>query len=187
VSRKHGAIQTDGFDFLGQNVRKYGHKLLIMPAGKGIKSLLDKIRQIVHGNVSVTQEKLIRLLNPVIRGWAMYHRHSVAKRVFSSIDAHIWRLLWNWAKRRHPNKGARWVKDRYFHVVGCSNWNFATKSSANGKTVGLKLFHAPAVAIVRHVKIAAAANPFDPAWCEYLDYRRSSKRSVKLAGASPWC
>ncbi|QNM60374.1 Group II intron reverse transcriptase/maturase [Xanthomonas hortorum pv. vitians] len=178
---------AQGFDFLGQNVRKYGGRCLTMPAKKSIKSLLDKVRQIVNGNASVTQETLIRLLNPVIRGWAMYHRHSVAKRAFSWIDAHIWRLLWNWAKRRHPNKGARWVKDRYFHVIGRSNWNFATKGSAGGKTVALKLFRAPAVAIIRHVKIAAAAHPFDPAWTEYLAHRRTSKRSVKLPGASPWC
>lgn len=35
---------TEGFDFLGQNVRKYGGKLLIKPAKKSIKSLLDKVR-----------------------------------------------------------------------------------------------------------------------------------------------
>ncbi|WP_298013046.1 group II intron reverse transcriptase/maturase [uncultured Castellaniella sp.] len=178
---------AQGFDFLGQNVRKYGDLCLTMPAQKSIKSLLDKVRQIVNGNASITQETLIRLLNPVIRGWVMYHRHSVAKRAFSWIDAHIWRLLWNWAKRRHPNKGARWVKDRYFHVIGRSNWNFATKGSADGKIVVLKLFRAPAVSIIRHVKIAAAAHPFDPAWAKYLSRRRASKRSVKLPGASPWC
>ncbi|CAN7567044.1 hypothetical protein LJR296_003955 [Cupriavidus necator] len=69
---------AEGFDFLGQNVRKYGGKLLIKPATKGIKSLLDKIREIIKGNASATQEVLIRRLNPIIRGWAMYHRHVVA-------------------------------------------------------------------------------------------------------------
>ncbi len=31
-----------GFDFLGQNVRKYGNKLLIKPARKSVTSLLNK-------------------------------------------------------------------------------------------------------------------------------------------------
>ncbi|WP_325063558.1 group II intron maturase-specific domain-containing protein, partial [Paraburkholderia madseniana] len=42
------------------------------------KSLLDKVRAIIKGHTSVTQEVLIHKLNPVIRGWAMYHRHVVA-------------------------------------------------------------------------------------------------------------
>jgi RNA-directed DNA polymerase len=80
---------SEGFNFLGQNVRKYGGKLLIMPAKKSIKSLLDKVREIIKGNAGVTQEMLIRQLNPVIRGWAMYHRHIVAKATFSLTDSHI--------------------------------------------------------------------------------------------------
>ena len=178
---------AQGFDFLGQNVRKYDNKLLIKPAKKSIKSLLDKIREILKGNTSSKQEALIRQLNPVIRGWAMYHRHIVAKVTFSSIDSHIWHLLWNWARRRHPNKGSRWVKDRYFPANGQRKWNFATKGSANGKTVGVELFRASTVAITRHVKVPGAANPFDPKWTEYFARRRTSKRSVGLPGASLWC
>jgi RNA-directed DNA polymerase len=177
---------TQGFDFLGQNVRKYGNTLLIKPAKKSITSLLDKIRDIVKVNRGSTQEELIRQLNPVIRGWAMYHRHIVAKQTFSSIDAHIWRMLWQWAKRRHPNKGARWVKDRYFHSNEKTAWNFATKGSADGTTVGIELFQARTVQIIRHVKISASAHPFDPQWTDYLTRRRRTlKPHVKPPGANP--
>ncbi|MBI5277796.1 MAG: group II intron reverse transcriptase/maturase [Burkholderiales bacterium] len=178
---------TEGFDFLGQNVRKHGDTLLIKPAKKSIKSLLAKVRDTVKGNKSATQELLIRQLNPVIRGWAMYHRHVVAKRAFSSIDAHIWRMLWQWAKRRHPNKNAQWVRNRYFRINGNTAWNFATKGSADGTTIGIELFHASTVEIIRHVKVPAAAHPFDPGWIEHLNRRRASKRYVRLLGANPWC
>jgi RNA-directed DNA polymerase len=178
---------TEGFDFLGQNVRRYAGKLLIKPARKSIKSLLDRVREIIKGNASSTQELLIRQLNPVIRGWAMYHRHIVAKAVFTLVDHRIWQLLWSWAKRRHPNKGARWVKDRYFPTNGSRKWSFATKGSANGKTVGLELFRASTVAIIRHIKVRAAANPFEPEGAAYFDRRRASKRRAGWPGASPWC
>ncbi|WP_408531659.1 group II intron maturase-specific domain-containing protein [Paraburkholderia nemoris] len=62
---------ADGFDFLGQNIRKYGGKLLIKPANKSVKALLEKVREIVRNNTSATQTNLILQLNPVIRGWAM--------------------------------------------------------------------------------------------------------------------
>lgn len=178
---------TEGFDFLGQNVRKYDTALMIKPAKKSIKSLLDKVRGIIEGSKAVTQEMLIRLLNPVIRGWAMYHRHVVAKQTFSFIDAHIWRMLWQWAKRRHPNKNLGWIKSRYFRTIGHTAWNFATRGSAGGTTVGTELFVASTVAITRHVKVPAAAHPFDPQWTEYLSRRRTSKHHVKLLGANLWC
>ncbi|MCO4882000.1 hypothetical protein VOI32_36840 [Paraburkholderia caribensis] len=54
---------AEGFDFLGQNVHKYDGKLLIKPAKKSVKSLLDKVREIIKGNASVTQEALIQKLN----------------------------------------------------------------------------------------------------------------------------
>ncbi|MBN0763772.1 group II intron reverse transcriptase/maturase, partial [Pseudomonas aeruginosa] len=66
---------SQGFDFLGQNVRKYAGKLLITPARKSVKALLDKVREIANANKTATQANLILTLNQVIRGWTMYHRH----------------------------------------------------------------------------------------------------------------
>lgn len=178
---------AEGFDFLGQNVRTYGDQLLTKPAKKSIKSLLDKVRDIIKGNATATQAAVIQQLNPVIRGWAMYHRHAAAKATFSLIDTHIWQMLWRWSVRRHPTKGARWVIRRYFRQRGTRSWAFATKGAADGTTVGLQVFRASTVAVTRHVKVPGAAHPFDPAWTEYLARRRAAQRSVKLFGATPWC
>ncbi|NMW21626.1 MAG: hypothetical protein HKK67_08355 [Chlorobiaceae bacterium] len=46
------------------------------------------------------------------------HRHIVAKKTFSWIDSQVWPALWQWAKRRHPHKSARWVKAKYFKTRG---------------------------------------------------------------------
>lgn len=178
---------SEGFDFLGQNVRKYGDQLLTKPAKKSVQSLLTKVRSTIKGLANATQELLIRQLNPVIRGWAMYHRHAAAKATFNRIDSDIWHMLWKWAKRRHPTKGARWVLRRYFRPRGSRSWAFSTKGSADGTTVSLELFRAMTVAITRHVKVPGASTPFDPAWTAYRARRRASRRSVTLAGATPWC
>jgi RNA-directed DNA polymerase len=162
---------ADGFDFLGQNVRKYGGKLLIKPANKSVKALMEKVREIVRRHRSATQTNLILQLNPVIRGWAMYHRHVVSKAHFTSIDAHIWQLLWKWALRRHPTKGTGWVKHKYFHVEGHRTWAFTARTKDRGVT---RLFRAAMVPIVRHVKIRGQANPFDPAWSSYFARRRTA-------------
>ncbi|HEV7512730.1 MAG TPA: group II intron reverse transcriptase/maturase [Candidatus Acidoferrum sp.] len=178
---------AEGFDFLGQNVRKYAGKLLIKPANKSVKALMDKVREIVKRNESATQANLILQLNPVIRGWAMYHRHVVSKSRFSSIDAQIWRLLWTWAMRRHPTKGTGWVRQKYFHAEGDQNWVFSAPTEVNGIIQRLRLFRAMTIPIVRHVKIRSKANPFDPAWSTYFARRRVAKDTDWLPGTRAWC
>ncbi len=163
----------EGFDFLGQNVRKYGGKLLIKPAPKNVKAFLDKVREIIKASKTMPQDDLIWKLNPVIRGWANYHRGIVAKETFAKVDSVIWKSLWRWAKRRHPNKGRQWIAGRYFRAIGARNWAFACKTrSQKGEVITLSLFRAADLRIVRHVKIKADANPFDPSWDRYFEVRK---------------
>lgn len=79
----------DGFDFLGQNTRKYKGKVLTKPAKKNVQSFLDGIRETILNNPTRKQEQLIGMLNPKIRGWANYHRHIVSKETFSYVDFQI--------------------------------------------------------------------------------------------------
>jgi len=64
------------------------------------------VKEIIKANKAAKQVNLFGLLKPVLRGWANYHRHSVAKITFARNDSQVWFLLWQWGKRRHPNKGA---------------------------------------------------------------------------------
>jgi len=165
---------NEGFDFLGQNLRKYDGKLLIKPAAKNVRVFLEKVRGIIGSNKAVSQEMLIRMLNPVIRGWANYHRHIVAYRTFQNVDHALWRMLWQWARRRHDNKGSRWVAEKYWHHTRLQRWAFAVDTgerSAEGKVVWLKLAQASETKIKRHRKIKRDANPFDPAWAAYFKER----------------
>jgi RNA-directed DNA polymerase len=173
----------DGFDFLGQNVRKYGGKLLIKPAGKNVKNFLDKVRGIIKANRSAEQQHLIWQLNPVIRGWANYHKGIVAKQTFAKMDSEIWLALWRWAKRRHPKKGRRWVAGRYFRAIGNRHWTFTCDTwNQKGERVTLSLFKAADTPIVRHVKLQAEANPFDPSWDQYFAKRKRDAMIRRLEG-----
>ena len=167
---------ADGFDFLGWNFRKYKGKLLRKPAKDNMVAVRSTIFEIISANKTAKQENLIRQLNPVIRGWANYHRHAVAKRAFSSVDYQIWIMLWQWAKRRHPNKGAKWIKKKYFITLGMRNWVFGSKDK-DGNVV--TLVKASDTAIVRHVKIKGDANPFDPEWNAYFEDRIGRQMGLK--------
>ena len=76
-----------GFDFLGQNVRKYPNgKLLIKPSKKNVKTFLGGIRKIIRAALGMSAADVIHELNPKIRGWANYHRHVVSKRTYVRVD-----------------------------------------------------------------------------------------------------
>lgn len=164
----------DGFDFLGMNIRKYDGKLLIKPSKKNIKAFLHKFREIVKSNKTLRQDKLIRWLNPVVYGWANYHRHVVAKHIFRKVNHEIWQTLWRWAVRRHPKKNAGWVRKKYFRTQGHRHWVFGVETGkvlGTGKPELLTLYEIPLIPIRRHRPIKATVNPFDPQWEQYLEAR----------------
>ena len=177
----------DGFNFLGWNVRKYDGKLLIKPSKKNVKAFLDDIRKTVTANKQAKQATLIGLLNPKIRGWANYHRGAVASATFAKVDTEIWKALWQWAKRRHPMKGNRWVKDRYFKAEGTRNWVFAADiKTREGEPWTVKLMKAGDTKIQRHIKIRGEANPFDPKQETYFEDRLGLKMKGSLMGQIKW-
>ena len=163
---------SEGFDILGWNFRKYGDKLLTMRSKKNVKNFLTEIRRTIENNKMATQENLIRLLNPKIRGWAEYHKNQVSKETFSDVDHAIWKKLWQWAKRRHPTKPRKWVKNNYWPSRNGKDWIFGTEVlDKKGNKVWLDLFKASSVPIRRHTKVKAQANPYDPQWETYFEER----------------
>ena len=186
-----------GFDFLGQNVRKYHGKLLIKPARKNLKTFLAKIRDFLNANKTMPAWWVVSKLNPMIRGWVNYHKSVVAADTFKYVDYRIWKMLWQWCKRRHLKRRRRWVKVKYFKSVANRNWVFHGYAP-DGKQY--LLLYAAETAIKRHVKIKAEANPYLPEYESYFEKRlerawrdsMSGKRKinslwVRQLGKCPMC
>ncbi len=172
---------NDGFDFLGQNIRKYNSKLLIKPAKSNVKTFLDNIRAVIKSSLHLTPRQLLTILNPKIRGWANYHRHVVSKAIFACIDSEIFGMLWRWATRRHPRKKREWIRRRYFSTSGKRQWLFfGWRQTHKGEKQKVHLVLAAKVAIKRHVKVRETANPYDPAWEMYFEQRLERKMNDDL-------
>lgn len=169
---------NQGFDFLGQNIRKYGDKLLIKPSERSVRKHLSEVREIIKSNPTLTAGKLISILNPILRGWALYHRHVVSKETFANVQAGIINALLRWIKRRHRNKNASWRKAKYFKQENGRDWVFFGEYDGREKT----LFDPTTVPIQRHTKIQSKANPFDPEWELYFEKRLGEKMVNHLHG-----
>ena len=176
-----------GFDFLGQTVRKYRRgkrsKFFITPSKKSVKAFLRKIRKRIKESRDLTAGELIAELNPMIRGWALYHHHVVSKAIFHAVDHAIFQAIWKWALRRHRRKSRRWVKDKYFPNEGPNRWVFTgVLKGEKGQVEVVRLLAASSIRIERHTKIRADANPFDPAWETYFEKRLDVYMEARLKG-----
>ena len=143
---------SEGFNFLGWNFRKYKGKLLIKPSKDAQKEVITKIGEVIHHASAWSQDQLIRVLNPIIRGWAQYHSHAVSKAVFSKLDEVVYNMLVSWAKRRHSNKGIHWTLTKYWHKVGNQTHVFSTDDLILEKFSNTK--------IVRHRSAKLDKNPY---------------------------
>jgi len=173
-----------GFDFLGQNVRKYPNgKLLIRPSKKNVKVFLDGIRKIIKAAFGMSAAELIDWLNPKIRGWANYHRHVVSKRIFQRVDHAIFTSLWQWARRRHQHKSSGWLKRRYFERQRHNNWRFFGQScDKDGIPHKVQLLSASRTPIQRHIKVKGEANPYDPSYETYFEKREDDHMAATFRG-----
>ncbi len=163
---------NDGFDFLSQNIRKYKGKLLIRPSRESIQSFKNKVKAMLKRNRGIPAHALIRLLNPVIRGWSNYHKGICAKGTFYKLGTFVYWQLRRWAKYQHGNKNRRWIHRRYF-----LNTHFTdSRTSDKGKDV-YRLYRIAHVPIRYHVKIRSLANPYLPEYDKYF-FQRKARREI---------
>ena len=164
---------NQGFAFLGFSIRQFfvgktqtrvhhqgkplGFKTIITPSTTNIQRHMQNIRSVLRKSQSFPQEKLIAQLNPIIQGWAMYYRTVAASKSFAKCDQQLMRMLWRRMIRRHPHKGARWVKNKYWRTIAGKSWTYATPEGPKER----RLRQHADTAIKRHVKVKGDASPFD--------------------------
>jgi RNA-directed DNA polymerase len=173
----------NGFDFLGKRFQKHGGKLLIKPSRQNMQAFLTEIKATFRENLNAPVDRLLMLLNPKIKGWAMFHRTTTSKKAFQYVDHRIFCDLQHWMQRRHPDKRLSWCYKKYLTQVGNRQYVLqGTILDRRGKPRTIQLAKAADVPIKRHVKIKAVANPYDPHWETYFEERLGLQMKDNLRG-----
>lgn len=174
---------SEGFDFLGFNIRKFrNNTLLTRPSKDAQKRFCDKIRKTIESNKCVKQKSLIMMLNPIIKGWGNYYKYGASGEIFHRMDWEIFKKIWQWARRRHPQKCKGWVKDKYFRTLNGHSWRFAADMGKKDKIDYLELTYLPTIHHEKFVKVRHYANPYDPADKSYYEWRETYRMKQTLKG-----
>ncbi len=166
----------DGFTFLGQTFCKHGNTLHITPSKDGVHAIIQKVGNIIRKYGSSPITLVIKKLNQTLRGWANYHRHVVASEAFSRVDTYVYKQLWRMIRRRHPKKTKKWLVPKYWMAAG-RKWIFAVREKHKDKNRVYQVIHVSSIAIKRHIKIRADANPYTPEDAGYFWYRRHNRNA----------
>ncbi|CRK57050.1 Retron-type RNA-directed DNA polymerase [Alloactinosynnema sp. L-07] len=95
---------TEGFDFLGFNVRRHGDKMIIKPSKAAVKRVRKRLHDEVLALRGVNSRAVVKKLNPIIRGWATYYRTVVSTKTFASLDHYVWILTKKWGETYTPEE-----------------------------------------------------------------------------------
>ena len=205
----HYKKDKPGFDFLGFNIRQFksgkyrsakngqgkilGFKTLITPSKKSANRHYQKVAEIIDRHKSKRQAALIDNLNPVIKGWCNYFAIASTSKMFKKLEHITFWKLWKWGKKRHQNKGRKFVKNKYFPSTGNRNWVFATKIS-NNELFALKL-HDEFTHEDKYIKVKGDASPYNGDliyWSSRMGRnpempKRTASLLKKQKGKCNWC
>ncbi|MFT9497900.1 group II intron reverse transcriptase/maturase [Anaerosolibacter sp.] len=165
---------SEGFDFLGFNLRQYrtnnGMRLLIKPSKESVKKARETIKNVFIQLRGKPVGDLIMMLNPIIRGTGNYWSTQVAKKTFGNLDRYIWIKVRKHLKILHPNKPFKWIYNKYFKAdyTGVSKDKWILTDPHNHKT---QLFKMSWIPIVRHAVVKYRNSPDDASLKEYFDER----------------
>ena len=165
---------SEGFDFLGFNLRRYPNgKLLIKPGAKAIKRFRDRLSKEFRALRGSNVAAVLATISPVIRGWVAYYRTVVSSSVFHALTGYLWKLTYKWACWSHRNKPRRWIVGRYFGKFDKfrnDRWVFGDRDT------GAYLPKPAWTDIVRHTLVKAGSSPDDPALAGYWAHRRQKEK-----------
>jgi RNA-directed DNA polymerase len=171
---------TEGFDFLGFNIRHYpapqtsrtGWKLLIKPSKESVQDVQRKLKDQWDKAQGTNIQAVLAKLNPIIRGWANYFRTAVAKEIFSSLDRWMFYKADRYTRRMHPKKPKDWRHHKYwgrFHLDRVDSWVFGDKQTGGYL---LKFSWFP---IERYTLVKGRSSPDDPRLADYWEKRQAAK------------
>ena len=108
----------DGFDLLGFRIKRApwrGKKRVAytFPNQRALRAVMHRIKTLTNrSTVSLSLDRLIHALNPILRGWANYYRHAASSRCFAYLSHYLWWRVIRWLRRKYSRLTWKQIRRR---------------------------------------------------------------------------
>ncbi len=113
-----------GFDYRRVKTRRGLWGVRVTPRMKARTALLQKLKDVFHHHQSQPVDRVIYLINPILRGWVNYFRVGNSSECFGyikdSVEKKIRRHLMH-ARKRHGFGWNRWSRAWFYETLGLYN------------------------------------------------------------------
>ena len=109
-----------GFDFLGFHIQRKpgrGDRIVVttFPSKRALAAVMYKIKRATgRGTTSIRLADVLRVVNPILRGWAAYFKYAAAKRTFAYLGYYAWWRVIGWLRRKHPKLTWKQIRRRFY-------------------------------------------------------------------------
>ena len=106
--KTHVTHVDDGFDLLGFRIvrapwRANKRVAYVFPSKRALREVMHRIKTLTNrSTLNLSLDRLIHALNPILRGWANYHRHNASKRCFAYLSYYLWWRVIRWLRKKYP-------------------------------------------------------------------------------------
>lgn len=128
----------NSFKLLDWNFFHYRNHLFCTMSDDKLKDYKRVLKIIVNNSIHSTIFDLINLLNAQIILWVVKLNYlDFLVDVCGQMDVFLFKLLWKWARRRHPRRTNVWIYSKYWKYF-FGSWRVFSVDSFTGKVRFLK-------------------------------------------------
>ena len=121
------SLYFNSFDLLGWNFSFYNfNNFLGQVSLDNIRNHKRKLKSLIKNSFGSNFWVVLASLNNLISNWVSFYGCSdFSFDVQGNLDVYLFKILWNWAKRRHPRRPNTWIYLKYWkYLVIEKRWNF---------------------------------------------------------------
>lgn len=129
----------DSFDFLNWKFRNLqNNNILSEISSTFLRSYKSKLKVFIKNSHNLSLSEFLKKINFLILKWRIKNNYCTSRfKSASNLDVYLYRLIWKWAKRKHPRRSNSWIYTNYWKAFG-GVWKFFTLDSNNGQLIFLK-------------------------------------------------
>ena len=116
----------DGLNFLGWNLQKNKDKVILQINRANIKAHKFELKRLLKLSGHQPIDKVIDRLNKKILYWQYYYSSAInSYQIWSELNSYLFWRIWKWCRKRHKNKGSKWIYQKYWIKNKSQNWVFS--------------------------------------------------------------